>query len=226
MYEYAQRLRRDFLTSERDTVCSLLRLTDITVSGFEHLESLKGLSAILGVFPHTGHSDSVAVRFALPDKKRLVFLAKASYWGGARRVLGELTNPLILLPTDGNGSPLEAMKQARDLLKSGYYIGIAPEGTRTNKPVDQRPFFGGIRTLLAITDYQYPLVPIILKGFQEVWPKGQKLPHPFTVSGINIRRKKTRVHIGVPVFYNRTDKLTLVEDFRQRCIAEYEDLKI
>jgi len=184
---------------KRDAVENLLRFTGIEVTGYKNLELFQG-PAIYNLFPHTSHLDSWTMRLALPLKQKhsLVFLAKKEYWDGWRRPFGELTNALILIPT--------------------------AEGTRTFGPIDNRHFEDGIGLLLSMTDYKHPLVPVLLKGFGDVWPKGQNLPHWLEKSRVLFQRKQASVHFGSPKFYKKEDlakREDLVESFRQHCISEY-----
>lgn len=212
---------------KRDLTGNLLRLTYIEVTGHKNLESLNGRPGIFNIVPHTSHLDSWTMRLALPQnlKHQLVFLAKKEYWDGWKRPFGKLTNALILIPTANGTSPLSAFKTAVACLSQGYSIGIAPEGTRSlGVPIGDRKFEDGIGSLLRMTDYKYPLVPVLLKGFGHVWPKGQNLPHPIEKGGILFQRKRVSVHFGTPKFYQKDDfvkREDLVEDFRKHCIREY-----
>lgn len=226
---FARNLGAHLLDKERDALGLLLKLTEIEITGRENLKSLEDKPAIFALFPHTSHLDSLLVRYILPPAIRheLVFLAKASYWSGIKKIVGELTNPLVLLPTDSDLIPLEAFRQSRDLLNSGHYIGIAPEGTRTAKPITERPFLPGIALLLSTTEYNFPIVPVILKGPLEVWPKGQRLPSPFVHTKHGLERKHISVRIGEPCYYQpipRNQRMDIVEDLRQKCIALYHEI--
>ena len=210
---------------KRDAVENLLRFTGIEVTGYKNLELFQG-PAIYNLFPHTSHLDSWTMRLALPLKQKhsLVFLAKKEYWDGWRRPFGELTNALILIPTAEGTFPLTAFKTAVACLSQGYSIGISAEGTRTFGPIDNRHFEDGIGLLLSMTDYKHPLVPVLLKGFGDVWPKGQNLPHWLEKSRVLFQRKQASVHFGSPKFYKKEDlakREDLVESFRQHCISEY-----
>ena len=209
---------------KRDLSGNLLRLVDLEVTGLENLAGFQNIPLILNIVPHESHGDSMAVRRALPQRRKLVFLAKKEYWDGWKRPFGELTNALILIPTAKGTSPLSAFRTAVACLSQGYSIGIAPEGTRTlGVPIDDRKFEEGIGSLLRMTDFAYPLVPVLLKGFDNVWSKGHR-PIPFERGGVLFQRKHVYVHFGTPKFYQKDDfskRENLVEDFRQYCIREY-----
>lgn len=217
---------------KRDLAGNLLNFVDLKVTGHENLAGFQNIPLILNIVPHESHGDSMAVRRALPQRHKLVFLAKKEYWDGWKRPFGELTNALILIPTAEGTFPGGAFRTAVACLSQGYSIGIAPEGTRTSGvPIDVRKFEDGIGSLISMTDYKYPLVPVLLRGFGGVWPKGQNLPHPIEKVGIIFRRKPVSVHFGTPKFYQKKDfekrekrktwREDLVEDFRQHCIREY-----
>lgn len=211
---------------KRDIAGNLLRLTDLSVTGYENLKLLNG-PAIFDIFPHTSHLDSWTLRYALPQEQKhsLVFLAKKKYWDGRRRPFGELTNALILIQTDEGTIAKDAMRTAVNCMTQGYSIGISTEGTRTLKPIEDRPFEQGIYLLLRLTQFEYPLVPVLLQGFKNVWPKGQ-IPMPIEKRGVLFRRKRVNLHFGTPILYKEKDfanKDELVEDFRQNCIRQFKE---
>lgn len=210
---------------ERDAIASLLKLTDIRLYGQENLNTVKTTPAIFVLFPHTSHLDSMLVRYVLPKEMRekLYFLAKESYWGGSKRWLGQLTNDLILLPTEKNAIPKEAMKEARDVLDRGCYIGIAPEGTRSDKEIEERPFLPGIDLLIRLTNYRYPIVPVLLHGPAEVWPKGQSLPLPFIYRNHMLERKKISVGIGPALYFSPQEKGAITAYVLGKCIELYRN---
>jgi 1-acyl-sn-glycerol-3-phosphate acyltransferase len=210
------------LDSERDAVGNLLRFSRIQVTGLENAQSLNGAPAIYCIFPHTSNADSGANRFIIPNRHDLVYFAKEESWSGWKEPIAGLINEIILLPTSNGKNPKHAIKTAVQRLHDGYSIGISPEGTRTLKPIQDRKFHPGIQLLSALTKFQYPLVPILLYGFEDIWPKGRKIPRPFQKDGLIFRRKRTYVHFGTPVFFTDTHRDTMVEEFRRECIRQYE----
>lgn len=207
---------------KRDFVGNILNFQDLTVTGQENLFPLSYGPVIFNLFPHKSHLDSWTNRKADPKKDRLVYLAKAKYWGGWRRLFGELTNALILLDTDERAVPKAAIKTAVEYMHRGYSIGIAAEGTRSLRPLDERPFENGIRLILDKTQYKFPyVIPVLLQGFEHVWPPKQKLPWPFERSGLLFHRKKVRLHFAEPIKFDKEDKHVLVENLRNHCISQY-----
>jgi 1-acyl-sn-glycerol-3-phosphate acyltransferase len=223
----------DFMDRERDAFGQLLHIINIEVSGREDLEeNLKDGPAIYTLFPHTSHLDSLLVRYTLPkeERHRLVFLAKQSYWGsGLRNLAGSLTNKIIPIPTEEGSLAIHTMRESVKLLNNGISIGISPEGTRTDEEdIEKRCFLGGIGLILTLTDFKYPVVPVIIKGTNKIWPKGQNLPHPLEKKkGIIFERKKVHVHFGEPIWVpkvKRDRRFKLVELIRDRCIELYKEM--
>lgn len=222
-----------FANKGRDVVgSSLLGLMNIDVTGIENLDALNGRPAIFALFPHTSHLDAALVRYVLPSTVRhsLVFLAKKEYWNGNSilpTIAATLTTRSIPLPTSDNTVPLGAFKQARKLLETGHSIGISPEGTRTNKPLGERPLLEGTAALMYFCHGKFPIVPIVLKGPLEIWPKGQKFPHPFIRTKYGLIRKHISVHIDIPIYgepKTEEQRILLLEGFREQSTIVYEHM--
>ncbi len=188
--------------------------SEFLVLGTENLDALGDGHAILAFAYHTGHMDSLAVRRSLPVNLRakLIIPAAADYWfAGNMSVLSilkalttskgrislgrTLINPLFCksIPIVRDINNIKGMKDSVnelvDRLNRGYFVAIAPEGTRNRELITQRTFEEGIVLLAAKTGL--PIIPIVLHGLEDVMPRGKLFPR--------LKGKRVVCQIGKPM---------------------------
>jgi 1-acyl-sn-glycerol-3-phosphate acyltransferase len=78
-------------------------------------------------------------------------------------------------PVDRGAADVEAFRLAQRILDEGNILFVFPEGTRSPDGSLQEAR-DGLAALALRTGA--PIVPIGIAGSHEVWPRGQKLPHP------------------------------------------------
>ena len=78
-------------------------------------------------------------------------------------------------PVDRGAADVEAFRLAQRILDEGNILFVFPEGTRSRDGSLQEAR-DGLAALALRTGA--PIVPIGIAGSHEVWPRGQKLPHP------------------------------------------------
>ena len=78
-------------------------------------------------------------------------------------------------PVDRGTADVEAFRLAQLILDEGNILFVFPEGTRSPDGSLQEAR-DGLAVLALRTGA--PIVPIGVAGSHEVWPRGQKLPHP------------------------------------------------
>lgn len=100
----------------------------------------------------------------------------------ARRTLfeiplfGRLIVALNAFPIERNTGDVKGVKTAIERLKEGRALIVFPEGTRTRDgQVGQMK--SGIRLLAERA--AVPIVPVLIDGAYDVWPKGRLLPRPW-----------------------------------------------
>jgi 1-acyl-sn-glycerol-3-phosphate acyltransferase len=135
--------------------------------------------AIFAYAPHCGHPDALAVRTALPKHLQPLFVALAArdhwYDNKLRNLLSQVfvnTAPI----TRRSNNPETVQQDIQDmvsLLNQGYSIAVAPEGSRNQKPIEDRTFKRG--WTLAAMEGGFPVIPTTLIGFEGMWPKGGQL---------------------------------------------------
>jgi 1-acyl-sn-glycerol-3-phosphate acyltransferase len=164
-----------------------------TIEGLENVPQQGGLIIASN---HLSFVDSVVIPIVAPRK--VVFLAKAEYFNG-RGVKGALSKAwfsgLGMVPVDRNDTKaaMASLDIALDVLGRGEAFGIYPEGTRSRDGLLYRGRTGVAQ--LALTA-GVPVVPVGLRGTQDIQPIGHRFP----------RRAKVTVRFGKPIdFTGRFD---------------------
>ncbi|ARN56095.1 lysophospholipid acyltransferase family protein [Sedimentisphaera salicampi] len=118
----------------------------------------------------------------------LFFLARDTLFKG---LFGQLLLKLNTRPVKRGESDLKAMRTMIDILQRGYGTCIYPEGTRTpdGRISEIKPGF-----LLLARKTKAPVIPFVIEGLHEIWPKTQSKPN---LSG------RVMVEIGEPVPYEK-----------------------
>ncbi|HET7278230.1 MAG TPA: lysophospholipid acyltransferase family protein [Dermatophilaceae bacterium] len=138
---------------------------------------------------HLSFIDSFAIPLASP--RQVSFLAKDDYFTGTglrgrlRRSWMEGTGAI---PVDRRSSRAaqESLDAALALLRAGGAFGIYPEGTRSR---DGRLYRGKTGVAWLALTAKVPIVPVALKGTQDLMPIGATLP----------RLAKVSVQFGTPI---------------------------
>jgi 1-acyl-sn-glycerol-3-phosphate acyltransferase len=125
---------------------------------------------------HQSFFDPVLV--GLPLRRETAFMARDSLFKGR---FGRLIRYLNAFPVRRSSADIGAIKDSLRRLKSGEMVVVFPEGTRT---IDGgvAPMQPGISLLARRA--RVPIVPTLILGAYEAWPRHRKfpLPHPITVA--------------------------------------------
>jgi 1-acyl-sn-glycerol-3-phosphate acyltransferase len=120
-----------------------------------------------------------------------------------RKIVGWLAPRLGMFPVVRNQVDLSAMRTMLSILKRGYLLGIAPEGTRS--PTGHLQLFQPSVAKLAIQK-RVPILPVGLVGVEQVMPIGSRLP----------RRVPIQVIVGAPFELSEYyDKALTAEDLER-----------
>ncbi|MFN8193649.1 MAG: lysophospholipid acyltransferase family protein [Nocardioidaceae bacterium] len=140
------------------------------------LENVPTTGPVILASNHLSFADSVVIPVVVPRK--VVFLAKADYFTGAG-VRGALSRAwfegLGMLPVDRDDtkSALDSLDTALAVLARGEAFGIYPEGTRSR---DGRLYRGRTGVAHLALSAGVPVVPVGLRGTQDLQPVGSRLP--------------------------------------------------
>jgi 1-acyl-sn-glycerol-3-phosphate acyltransferase len=166
----------------------------------EGLENVPPTGPVIVASNHVSFADSLVIPIVAPRK--VVFLAKADYFTGTG-LKGALVrgwfNGIGMVPVDRDDTraAITSLETALEVLGRGEAFGIYPEGTRSR---DGRLYRGrtGVGHL-ALTSGA-PVVPVGLRGTENIQPLGTTLP----------RLAKVTVRFGEPLhFTGRYDGVPL-----------------
>jgi 1-acyl-sn-glycerol-3-phosphate acyltransferase len=144
-----------------------------TVTGLEHVPAEGG---VLLASNHRSFADSVVLPVVVPRK--VVFLAKSDYFTGPG-VKGALSKAwfegLGMLPVDRDDAraALDSLDTALEVLRRGEAFGLYPEGTRSR---DGRLYRGRTGVAHLALTAGVPIVPVGLRGTQDLQPVGSSWP--------------------------------------------------
>ncbi len=211
-----------FYQGARELVGNLTHLLKIKVTGTEFIQPQT--PTIYSYFPHTGHGDSVVIHHVLKNNgvKNIITPAAKDYWFRNiwTALLANTTMPAFPLHREsGPRQTHEDLDCLITMLNSGFSALISPEGTRSNKLPEERKLKRGVAYLASKTGF--PIVPIVIVGYEDVWPRGRKLPNPFE-TGLN--RKKVTVCFSNPLQFGKIDKDKIIADLRQIFLTTYHQI--
>ncbi len=138
---------------------------------------------------HLSFIDSVVIPVVVPRK--VVFLAKSDYFTGSG-LSGSLSRAwftgLGMLPVDRDDTraAMASLDTALQVLERGEAFGIYPEGTRSR---DGRLYRGRTGVAHLALTAGCPIVPVGLRGTEEIQPVGTRVP----------RLARVRVAFGAPI---------------------------
>ncbi len=145
----------------------------VQLRGLDHLAGLDG--PILIVANHISNADPPLIgSFVTPA------LGRRIYWLGKQEALdwpivGAFIEHNAVIGIQRGAADVDAFRTAKRVLDEGHVLIVFPEGTRSPTGMLQEAKEG--TTILALRTGAR-LVPIGVSGTRDVWPRGQKLPHP------------------------------------------------
>jgi 1-acyl-sn-glycerol-3-phosphate acyltransferase len=166
----------------------------------EGVQNVPPTGPVIVASNHLSFADSLVIPIVAPRK--VVFLAKEDYFTGTG-VKGALIrgwfNGIGMVPVDRDDTraAITSLETALEVLGEGEAFGIYPEGTRSR---DGRLYRGRTGVAhLALTSGA-PVVPVGLRGTQDLQPVGSRLP----------RLARVTVRFGEPLrFAGRYDGVPL-----------------
>lgn len=107
----------------------------------------------------------------MSTERELCFMARDTLFKNG--FFGKFISALNAIPLKRGESDIAAMRSILGRLEQGYAICLYPEGTRTpdGKIAEVKPGFS-----LLSRRGKVPVVPVVIDGIYEAWPKGRKYP--------------------------------------------------
>ncbi len=152
---------------------------------------------------HQSYLDVFLLGGACPRPVR--YMARRSLWDS--RVLGFLFTDWRAIPVDRERPGKDDLRRIVETVKGGEVLALFPEGTRT-RDGSIGEMRGGIGFLARRAGV--PVVPVLIQGAFEAWPRGRRLPRPGRV----------RIAFGSPVRYGESwEDREAAADIRRRLLA-------
>jgi 1-acyl-sn-glycerol-3-phosphate acyltransferase len=163
----------------------------LKVYGVHHVPSEGG---VLIISNHQSYLDPVLLGVRL--RRPLSYLAKSELF--VNRFFAAFIRSLGAFPVKQGTGDVRAMKETIARLQEGHALNIFPEGSRTE---DGRllPIEKGVA--LVIRKANVPVVPVIIDGSYEAWPKGRKI----------FRASPIRLLYGRPMDLKGLDRDQIIE---------------
>jgi cytidylate kinase len=174
---------RFYATMKMLAVALMRAMFRLQAEGIEHVPAR---GPVLLVANHSSLLDPPIVGGACP--RQLTYLAKAELF----RVpgFGRLIHALNARPVRREGADAAALRVSLRVLEEGGALLVFPEGTRGPEGRLREPKPGA--ALLAVLSGA-PVVPVLVRGTGQAWPRGRRLPRP----------AKVRVTFGAPMRFQR-----------------------
>ena len=138
-------------------------------------ENVPDKGAFILISNHQSVLDPVLCGIAL--KRHLHFLARHTLF--TNKFFGGLISSVNTIPVKRGQADLSAIKKVIGKLKEGHGVCLFPEATRSRdgRMAPFKPGFG-----LLCRRSEATVVPVLIDGAFECWPKGKKLFSPGTIT--------------------------------------------
>jgi 1-acyl-sn-glycerol-3-phosphate acyltransferase len=131
---------------------------------------------VLLVMNHQSFLDPWLIGVA--PRRQVHYMARDTLFrGGFLQYLGELWNAF---PVKRGAADLGAIRTAVERLDKGFMVNIFPEGTRSEDG-SIGAIAPGMILILNRCKTEVPIVPVVIDGAFEAWPRSAKLPRPHQI---------------------------------------------
>lgn len=179
--------------------------------GMEHLPAEGGALLVIN---HQSYLDPHMV--GLPLRRPVSFLARDNLFRVP--VVGWVLRNTYVIPINREAASTSSLREAIRRLEHGFYVGIFPEGTRseTGRVGALKPGF-----LLLLRRTEVPVIPVGIAGTFEAYPKGAWFPRPGKVRVV-YGEPLSREHLLSFGKDREAELLALVRDRMVECQQEAE----
>jgi len=135
----------------------------------EFVGALSENKPLLVIFNHVNFLEvPILVSHSYPIK--VTGIVKTETWKNP--IFAFLFNTYSAIPIDRNGAFTESFRRAREAIDNGFYMCIAPEGTRSKDGVLGRGKGGVVELAL---DMNVPILPVAHHGGEHIWENMKRL---------------------------------------------------
>ena len=154
------------------------------------LENIPRKGSFLLLANHQSYLDPILL--TVPIHRRLQFVARDSLFKGI--IMKSLLKGCLAIPIKRGKADTKAIKTILRTLKQGHGVGLFPEATRTldGRIIDIKAGFG-----LLVRKSKTVVIPAIIDGAYESWPKGRKIMLPGEI----------HIHYGKAITYQQTREM-------------------
>ena len=197
----------NWLYTGGQVLCRLFTTTqfDLKVKGVKNIPRTGG--AIIAS-NHQSLLDPVLIGVQVP--RPFTYLAKSDLF--VNPYLSWLIRSLYAFPVQQDRGEISAVREAIRRLQEGRALVLFPEGSRTVNG-ELLPLAPGIGLIARKADV--PIVPCVIHGSFEAWPKGHKLFRP----------GKIRVHFGRAMHVNHLKASEIVREVGQTMHRMFDQLR-
>ena len=174
------------LAPNRTTILGMLLFAEILHLVFRAIWGLKvfGIENIprtgkcILCINHSSYLDAFIVEAAMPAslRKGLFFVGFRAYF--EQPFIRNIIKYIRVIPIDPGMHFVEAMQASAYVLKNDKMVCIFPEGQRTIDG-DIKGFKKGVGILAK--ELNIPLIPVLITGSYESWPRTSSLPRPYPI---------------------------------------------
>ena len=131
---------------------------------------------VLLVANHQSYLDPILLGVHL--RRHMSYLAKSELF--TNKYFGGLIRVLYAFPVKQGAGDVGAVKETIKRLREGHMLNIYPEGSRSTDG-EIAPVLPG--AALVVKRAGVPIIPVVIEGSYDAWPKDRKLfrPHPVSV---------------------------------------------
>jgi 1-acyl-sn-glycerol-3-phosphate acyltransferase len=163
---------------------------------------------------HISFLDSPLLMFNLP--RRITYVGKAEYLDDWKTKYLFPAVGMIPLDRSGGKKSMDALDVAAGVLDGGELFGIFPEGTRSRNGLLHRGHTGAARLALRCG---VPIVPVGIRGTDQIQPPDAAMPNVFTSCQLNFGRP-----IDVTRYLDRADDRLVLRQIIDEVMFSIRDL--
>lgn len=178
----------------------------------KHRENLPKNGPAIIVANHNSHMDVFALLSLFPLRRQAIVhpVAAADYFLRNKTMAWFALNILNIIPvTRRGGGAANPLAQCEEALRNGQIIILFPEGTR-GEPGILSPLKSGL-WYLSQNVPEVPIVPVWLRGTEQVMAKGNRIPLPLFID----------VNIGEALRFH-PEKNVFMDNLKQQLLALQE----